>query len=281
MKPADKRKAVDLLKAAFFLSQSRSCRLVKLDVSTYKYKSVKTEDKDLREKIVNLAHKYNRYGYRRIFETLKNDGVKSNHKKVYRIYTEENLAVRRKKGKLRIKRMSTLILATLPNELWTMDFVSDSLADGRKLRTLNILDIVTREVLSIEVDFSLPSKRVIRSLDRLIETRGAPKSIRIDNGSEFTSKIFVEWAKTNNIELIYIQPGKPIQNCFIESFNGKFRDECLNENLFTSLNHAKELIEKWRVYYNTERIHSSLNYMTPQSYAKQFVETRGVLSSNR
>lgn len=120
------------------------------------------------------------------------------------------------------------------------------------------------------VDFSLPARRVIRVLDRLLETRGIPKSIRIDNGTEFTSKIFTEWAKKNNIELVYIQPGKPTQNCFIESFNGKFRDECLNENLFFSLNHAKELIENWRVYYNTERIHSSLNYMTPEAYAKQY-----------
>ena len=130
--------------------------------------------------------------------------------------------------------------------------------------------IDSRESLSIEVDFSLPARRVIRVLDRLLETRGIPKSIRIDNGTEFTSKIFVEWANKNNINLVYIQPGKPTQNCFIESFNGKFRDECLNENLFFSLNHAKKLIENWRIYYNTERIHSSLNYMTPETYAKQY-----------
>ena len=270
VKPADKRKVVDFLKTENRFSQSRSCRLVHLDNSTYKYKSVKKDAKDLREKIIHLAHKHKKYGYRRIFETLKNEGEIYNHKKVYRIYKEENLAVRRKKRKPRIKRMSTLILASSPNELWTMDFVSDSLANGRKLRTLNILDIVTRESLSIEVDFSLPARRVIRTLDRLIEIRGIPKSIRIDNGTEFTSKIFVEWAAENNIKLVYIQPGKPIQNCFIESFNGKFRDECLNENLFFSLNHAKELIESWRIYYNTERIHSSLNYMTPETYAKQY-----------
>jgi len=270
VKPADKRKVVDFLKTDKRFSQNRSCRLVKLDVSTYRYKSVKKNDSELRDKIIFLAHKHRKYGYRRIFETLKNSEEIYNHKRVYRIYREENLAVRRKKRKPRIKRMSTLILGSLPDEIWTMDFVSDSLTNGRKIRTFNILDIVTRESLSIEVDFSLPARRVIRVLDRLLETRGIPKSIRIDNGTEFTSKIFIEWAKKNNIELVYIQPGKPTQNCFIESFNGKFRDECLNENLFFSLNHAKELIENWRVYYNTERIHSSLNYMTPETYAKQY-----------
>lgn len=270
VKPADKRKVVDFLKTERKFSQNKSCRLVKIDVSTYRYKSVKKDDSDLRKKILELAHKHKKYGYRRIFETLKEKGEKCNHKKIYRIYKEENLSVIRKKRKPRVKRMSTLVLASLPNEIWTMDFVSDSLANGRKIRTLNILDIVTRESLSIEVDFSLPARRVIRVLDRLLETRGTPKSIRIDNGTEFTSKIFVEWANKNNIKLVYIQPGKPTQNCHIESFNGKFRDECLNENLFLSLNHAKELIEDWRIYYNTERIHSSLNYMTPESYAKQY-----------
>jgi putative transposase len=270
VKPAEKRKVVDFLKSEKKFSQNKSCRLIRIDVSTYRYKSVKKDDGELKEKILHIAHKNRKYGYRRIFETLKRNGEKYNHKKVYRIYKEENLAVRRKKRKPRIKRMSTLILASSPNEIWTMDFVSDSLANGRKIRTLNILDIVTRESLSIEVDFSLPARRVIRVLDRLIETRGIPKSIKIDNGTEFTSKVFIEWANKNNIKLLYIQPGKPTQNCHIESFNGKFRDECLNENLFLSLNHAKQLIEDWRLYYNTERIHSSLKYMTPEAYAKQY-----------
>jgi len=190
VKPADKRKAVDCLTTEQSLSQNRSCRLVKLDVSTYRYKSVRKDD--------------------------------------------------------------------------------SGLTGGRKIRTLNILDLLTRECLAIEVDFSLPAKRVIRVLDRLLEVRGIPKAIKVDNGTEFTSKVFIEWAQNHNIKLVYIQPGKPTQNSHIESFNGKFRDECLNENLFLNLSHAKELIEDWRIYYNTERLHSSLNYMPPEKYAKQY-----------
>ncbi len=270
VKPADKKNVVDFLTTEKDFSQNRSCRLVKLDVSTYRYKSVKKDDSELREKIISIAHKNNKYGSKRIYETLKGKGELVNHKKVTRIYNEENLALKRKKRRNRIKRMCDIVLAQNINEIWTMDFVSDGLANGRKIRTLNIIDLLTRECLAIEVDFSLPSQRVIRVLDWLLEIRGVPKAIKIDNGSEFTSKIFTEWANKNNIRLVYIQPGKPIQNAHIESFNGKFRDECLNENLFLNLNHAKELIEIWRMYYNTERIHSSLNYMTPENYAKQF-----------
>lgn len=270
VKPADKRKAVDCLKTEKNLSQSRSCRLVKLDVSTYRYKSVRKDDSELREKIRFLANEHKRYGWKRIFRTLKEKGETSNHKKVYRIYKEEKLTLKRKNKKPRVKRMCDIVLAQLANELWAMDFVSDGLSGGRKIRTLNILDLVTRECLAIEVDFSLPSKRVIRVLDRLLEVRGIPKAIKIDNGTEFTSKVFIEWAQKNNIKLLFIQPGKPTQNSHIESFNGKFRDECLNENLFLNLNHAKGLIENWRIYYNTERLHSSLNYMTPEKYAMQY-----------
>jgi putative transposase len=270
VKPAGKKNVVDFLKTDKKFSQNRSCRLVKLEVSTYRYKSVKKDDTELREKIIFLAHKNNKYGSKRIHETLKQEGEIINHKKVLRIYNEEHLALKRKKRRNRIKRMCDIVLAQNINEIWSMDFVSDGLANSRKIRTLNIIDLLTRECLAIEVDFSLPSKRVIRVLDRLLEVRGIPKAIKIDNGAEFTSKIFTEWANKNNIRLVYIQPGKPTQNSHIESFNGKFRNECLNENLFLNLNHAKELIEIWRMYYNTERIHSSLNYMTPENYAKQF-----------
>lgn len=270
VKPADKRTVVDFLKTEKKFSQNRSCRLVQLDVSTYRYQSVKKDDGELRNKIVSLAHQNKRFGFKRINALLKADGIEVNHKKVYRIYKEEKLAVKRKKRKQKLKRACSLILATFPNEMWSMDFVSDSLAYGRKFRTLNIIDVLTRECLAIEADFSLPSARVIRVLDRIIELRGKPKSIRIDNGAEFTSLIIIQWAEKNGIKLDYIQPGKPTQNAFVESFNGKFRDECLNENWFLNLNHAKVLIEEWRISYNTYRPHSSLNYMTPESFAKQY-----------
>lgn len=270
VKPADKRNIVNFLKAEKKLTQSRSCRLVNLDVSTYRYQSVKKDDSELRNKIICLAHQNKRFGYKRIHALIKTEGIEVNRKKVYRIYKEENLAVKRKKSKQKLKRACSLILADFPNEMWSMDFVSDSLAQGRKFRTLNVIDVLTRECLAIEADFFLTSARVIRVLDRLIELRGKPKAIRIDNGTEFTSLIIIEWAKKNDIKLDYIQPGKPTQNAFIESFNGKFRDECLNENWFLSLNHAKILIEEWRIGYNTQRPHSSLNYMTPERFAKQY-----------
>lgn len=270
VKPADKKVAVNILKDEMNINQNRSCRLVKLRVSTYKYQSVKKDDIELRNKIIYLAHQNKRFGHKRIQALLKEDGIIANHKKVYRIYKEEKLVLKRKKRKEKVKRACSLILAQFPNEMWSMDFVSDSLVGGRKFRTLNIIDVLTRESLAIEVDFSLPSARVIRVLDRLIELRGKPKLIRIDNGSEFTSLIIIQWANKHGIKLDYIQPGKPTQNAFIESFNGKFRDECLNENWFLNLNHAKNLIEEWRINYNTKRPHSSLNYMTPERFAKQY-----------
>ena len=270
VKPADKKIAVNILQNEMDITQSRSCRLVKLRISTYKYQSVRKDDSELRNKIIFLSNQNKRFGHKRIHALLKEEGVEANHKKVYRIYKEEKLALKRKKRREKPKRLCNLILAENPNEIWSMDFVSDSLAGGRKFRTLNIIDILTRESLAIEVDFSLPSERVIKVLDRIIEFRGKPKLIRIDNGSEFTSRVITKWAQKNGIEFAYIQPGKPTQNAFIESFNGKFRDECLNENWFFSLNHAKNLIEEWRINYNTKRPHSSLNYMTPERFAKQY-----------
>jgi putative transposase len=209
---------------------------------------------------------------------LKREGFNVNHKKVYRIYKEENLSVRRTKRK-RLKSVprENIITPIFPNEQWAMDFVSDSLFNGRKIRTLNVLDLFSRECLAIEVDTSLSGLRVARVLERLIGSRSVPKSITIDNGTEFTSKVFDQWAYEKGIKLNFIQPGKPTQNGFVESFNGKFRDECLNENWFLSLNYAKELIEKWRIDYNAQRPHSSLNNLTPEEYVKCWEETKSKL----
>jgi len=161
-----------------------------------------------------------------------------------------------------------ILTPMFPNEQWAMDFVSDSLFNGRKFRTLNVVDLFSRESIVIEVDTSLSGARTAKVLERLTESRGVPKSITIDNGTEFTSKVFDQWAYEKGIKLNFIQPGKPMQNGFVESFNGKFRDECLNENWFLSLNHAKELIENWRINYNTQRPHSSLNNLTLEEYLK-------------
>lgn len=278
VKPADKRKVVSYLIADKKLSQRRSCRLVRIYRSSFQYQSAKNNDCNLRSKIIDIAKFRKRFGYRRIHVLLKREGFNVNHKKVYRIYKEENLSVRRTKRK-RLKSVprENILTPIFPNEQWAMDFVSDSLACGRKIRTLNILDLFSRECLAIEVDTSLSGLRVARVLERLIESRNIPKSITMDNGTEFTSKIFDQWTYEKGIKLNFIQPGKPTQNGFVESFNGKFRDECLNENWFLSLNHAKKLIEEWRIDYNTQRPHSSLNNLTPQEYVKCWEETKSKL----
>jgi len=241
----------------------------------YRYVSLKSNDHVLRSNLIDIAKQRKRFGYRRVHVMLKRKGFDVNHKKVYRIYKEENLSVRRTKRKrLKSGQRENILTPIFPNEQWAMDFMSDSLFSGRKFRTLNILDLFNRECIAIEVDNSLTGIKVTQILNRLIETRGMPKSITIDNGTEFTSKAFDQWAYEKGIKLNFIQPGKPSQNGFVESFNGKFRDECLNENWFSNLNHAKELIEKWRIDYNTQRPHSSLNNLTPEEYTKCWENTK-------
>lgn len=275
VKPADKRKAVSYLIQNNDLSQRRSCRLLKMHPKIYRYVSLKSNDHVLRSNLIDIAKQRKRFGYRRVHVMLKRKGFDVNHKKVYRIYKEENLSVRRTKRKrLKSGQRENILTPIFPNEQWAMDFMSDSLFSGRKFRTLNILDLFNRECIAIEVDNSLTGIKVTQILNRLIETRGMPKSITIDNGTEFTSKAFDQWAYEKGIKLNFIQPGKPSQNGFVESFNGKFRDECLNENWFSNLNHAKELIEKWRIDYNTQRPHSSLNNLTPEEYTKCWENTK-------
>jgi putative transposase len=187
---------------------------------------------------------------------------------VYRLYREEGLAMRRRKGKrFRAAARVPLALPTQANQMWTMDFTRDSLASGRKFRTLNLMDGFTREALWIEVDTSLPGVRVVQVLERVAQERGLPKAIQVDNGPEFISRAVDQWAYANDVALHFIDPGKPVQNAFIESFNGKFRDECLNQNWHTSLADARRIIEAWRMDYNTARPHSSLGYLTPEEYA--------------
>jgi putative transposase len=191
-----------------------------------------------------------------------------NHKRVYRLYREEGLAMRRRKGKrFRAEARVPLVLPTRANQMWTMDFTRDSLASGRKFRTLNLMDGYTREALWIEVDTSLPGLRVVQVLERVAEERDLPEAIQVDNGPEFISRVVDQWAYANGVALHFIDPGKPVQNAFIESFNGKFRDECLNQSWHTSLEDARQIIEAWRKDYNTVRPHSSLGYRTPKEYA--------------
>jgi putative transposase len=245
--------------------------------ASWRYARQERKDAPWRERLRELAGERVRFGYRRLWAMLRReknaDGTRRwvvNHKRVHRIYREEGLAMRRKESKrLRSVARTPLQLPTRANEVWTMDFTKDHLASGRAFRTLNLMDGYTREALWIEVDTSLPGQRVVRVLEWLKQTRGVPEVIQADNGPEFISQAVDQWAFAHGVRLHFIDPGKPVQNAFIESFNGKFRDECLNQNWFVSLGEARRTIEAWRVDYNTARPHSSLGYRTPEEFARE------------
>ncbi len=263
-----KREAVEILRKDYPVSLRRACGLVKMSTSSFYYQAKPREDEQLRSALKESAMRRKRWGYRMLTEVLRRQGYTDNHKRIYRVYREEGLqvAVRRKRKTARW-RGEKPAASLARNDRWSMDFVSDQLADGRKIRTLNIVDDHTRECLAIEVDTSLSGFRVCRVLDRLVADRGHPARIITDNGPEFTSKVLDRWAYEHCVELQFIQPGKPVQNAFVESFNGTFRNECLNQHWFISLQEAKDLIESWRVDYNTERPHSSLGGKTPGEFA--------------
>jgi putative transposase len=262
------RRDVALIMAEHGLAERHACRLLKVDRSTYRYEPRPDRNAKLREALLVVAKQQPRYGYRRLWALLVRQGWVVDQKRVHRLYKAEGLMVRR----LRRKRLSRSVpsnpLLVRPNQEWAMDFVSDALATGRALRTLTLLDSYTKESPAIEVNTGISSRQVTRVLERVIEQRGAPDSLRCDNGPEFTSVFFVEWCKDHGIRLIHIQPGKPVQNGHVESFNGRFRDECLNTNWFVNLNDARRKIEAWRNEYNSERPHSSLAYRTPEEFAK-------------
>ena len=268
VRPAGKRAVVSHLVQGHGLSQRRACRLADLNLSTWQYAPHRQEQSRLRGRLKELAAERRRFGYRRLHALLLREGWKVNHKAVHRIYVEEGLQVRKRKRK-RVSRAErqTMLVPEAPNQRWSMDFQHDLLATGQRFRSLNIVDDFSRECPAIEVDTSLPSVRVVRVLDRLAETRGLPLEIVLDNGPEMISKALDEWAWRNGVRLNFIEPGKPTQNAFIESFNGRFRDECLNENWFLDLNDAREIIEAWRIDYNTNRPHSALGYATPEEFA--------------
>ena len=268
VRPAGKRGVVSHLIEAHGLSERRACRLAKLNYSTWQYRSRRQERSGLRERLCELAGERRRFGYRRLHALLRREGWQVNHKAVYRLYVEEGLQVRKRKRK-RVARAERqpMLLPAAANERWSMDFQHDLLATGQRFRTLNIVDDFSRECPAIEVDTSLPGVRVVRVLDRLAETWGLPLEIVVDNGPELAGQALDEWAYRNGVRLHFIEPGKPTQNAFIESFNGRFRDECLNENWFLDLDDAREIIEAWRIDYNTKRPHSALGHATPEEFA--------------
>ena len=235
-----------------------------------RYRSCRPDDADLRSRLRELAQQRRRFGYRRLHILLRRDGIMINRKKTQRLYREEGLTVRRRRGRRRAvgARVPAPVLA-LPNQRWSLDFVHDQLATGRRFRILNIVDDVTRECLRAVLDTSISGKRVARELGDLIAERGAPKMIVSDNGTELTSNAVLAWSGDVGIEWHYIAPGKPTQNGFVESFNGRMRDELLNETLFFTVRQARSILANWVDDYNTERPHSSLGYATPAAFAAE------------
>jgi putative transposase len=245
------------------LSERRACRLVGLSRDCYRHPPQADQATvELHEKIVEIAHVRRRFGYRRIHDLLRPQFPGVNHKRVYRLYRQANLAVRRrKKGKRPVNERIPLQLARTVNEVWSMDFVSDSLSGGRRLKYLTVADDFSHESVDIAVDFGISGQYVTRVLDRAALFRGYPQAVRTDNGPEFTSRAFMAWAQAHGIRHILIQPGRPMQNGYIESFNGKFRDEHLNECWFETLHQARMAVAAWRTDYNEIRPHSSLGRM--------------------
>ena len=256
----------------FSLSQRRACSLVEVSRTVMCYQPRPNELNDrIKQRLKELAEKHRRYGHIRLYILIRREGVIVNHKRTERIYKSEGLSLRiRRRRKFAAVVRNPLPEATKPNERWAMDFISDSLWNGRKFRTLSIVDTCSRECLNVEVDTSLPGHRVVRVLDRLADTKGLPESIRVDNGPEFISKVLDEWAHRNGVKLDFIRPGKPTENPYAESFHGRFRDECLNENYFLDLQETKDVIESWRIEYNTFRPHRSLDYQTPEEFLKKY-----------
>lgn len=247
-------------------SERRVCGLLVVAVSSYRYQTRRC-DAGLRERLVELARSKPRYGYRRLQVLLRREGERVNHKRLYRVYREAGLAMRRKQRKHCVRQGQPLGARTAANQEWALDFVHDAVACGRAIRVLSVVDAFTRECLALEVDTSFASPRVTRVLEGIVAERGAPQAIRCDNGPELTSRHFLAWCVERRIELRHIQPGKPIQNAQVESFHGRMREECLRVSWFENLFDARSKIAAWRTEYNEQRPHSSLGYRTPKEFA--------------
>jgi putative transposase len=265
----ERRRVVGKVQAAAGVSERRAIRFTGFPRSTMRYRSVREPQEELRARIRELAAERPRWGYRTIHTLLRREGREVNRKRVQRLYREEGLAVRRR-GKRRRSQIPRIVREPLgrAKERWSMDFMSDTLSSGRTFRCLTVVDEFSRECLAIHVGHSIPAVRVIEVLEALRDERGLAPIIVTDNGPEFTSRAFDSWAYARGIKIDYIQPGKPIQNCFVESFNGTLREECLNLHWFRSLEDARRTIETWRKDYNDVRPHSSLGGLTPAEYAE-------------
>lgn len=266
--PAVQRDAVAHLQAVMGLSERRACSIVGADRKMVRYRSCRPPDAELRARLRDLANERRRFGYRRLFILLRREGEASGVNRIYRLYREEGLLVRKRKARRKaIGTRAPILVEAKANARWSLDFVHDQFANGRRFRILNVVDDVTKECLGAIPDTSISGKRVVRELMAIIERRGKPRMIVSDNGTEFTCNAMLAWCKDNRIDWHFIAPGKPMQNGFIESFNGRMRDELLNETLFFNLDQARTKITAWTKDYNLQRPHSSLGYLTPVAFA--------------
>jgi putative transposase len=272
--PAQRRAAVTWLRERYAFSERHACRLIGIGRASARYRPGRGDDADMRARLRVLATERPRFGYRRLHALLRREGIVVNHKRVARLYREEDLAVRRRSRKrLAREGRGAAPAPPRPGERWGLDFMSDALAGGRRLRLLCVLDLFTREALAIEVDVSLPGTRVVAVLERLATARGVPDELVLDNGPELTGRALDEWAADRGVRLRFIAPGKPSQNGFVESFNGRLRDECLDQSWFTTLADARTTVEAWRLDYNGSRPHSALGYRTPDEVRTSFRAT--------
>jgi putative transposase len=266
--PAARREAVAHLRDAFEVSERRACSALGVDRTSVRYCGNRPDDAPVRARLRELAAVRRRFGYRRLHVLMRREGLVMNHKKFRRLYREERLQVRRRSGRKRaLGTRAPLTIPQGPNQRWSLDFLSDAFADGRRFRILAVVDDFTRECLALVADTSLPGLRVVRELEVVISRRGRPSTCVSDNGTELTGMAVLRWSQEARIEWHYIAPGKPTQNAFIESFNGRLRDELLNETLFTSLNQVRAALTAWKEDYNNVRPHSALGNLTPNEYA--------------
>lgn len=272
--PAAVREAVAHVLREHDVSERRACSIVGADRSTIRYRSRRSDDAVLRGRLRELATERRRFGYRRLHVLLRQEGYVVNHKRTQRLYREEGLSVRRRRGRKRaVGTRAPVVVEARPNARWSLDFVHDQMASGQRFRVLNVIDDVTKQCLAAIPDTSISGKRVARELTTLVARHGRPKLIVSDNGTEFTSNAILSWAKQIGVEWHYIAPGRPMQNGICEAFNGRMRDELLNETLFRDLDHARSAVARWVVDYNDHRPHSALGYLTPRAFASTFTAT--------
>lgn len=276
VKPSRRRPLVDYLRDRYRASERHACRVLRLVRGTYRYKSHQKAWTELRARIREIAQSRVRYGYRKILVLLRREGWQVGKHLVYRLYKEEGLALKKRPQKRRkaVKHREERFLAKEPNAGWSIDFVADQLQDGRRFRALTIVDVFTRECVAIEVGQSLRGEDVVRTLNRLKHEGRTPKLLFCDNGSEFSGQAMDLWAYQNGAKIDFSRPGKPTDNAFIESFNGTFRDECLNIHWFETLAEARQLIEGWRQEYNGSRPHRALKDRTPSEFASEHAANR-------